>query len=300
MGLPTSLPGPIEQPESPLSPIHTAKPQIGFATRLVQPPSIVYVTQDDSLSVVVFNSAPNMAIAVGYRLLRADGVIIAAENAFQVAAQPGVQVFTVNLSEGFLLSAVCATQQVNVRRGQCFVSLSIVPDGPGHLVAQGYLSTDYLTYGGVVAWPGGRQISSIEGPGHVYVTTFANPPAGSGYLIQPPTNRRWRVISLAVHFVTSGVVINRFPTFLWGAGGSGAGKTITSTPVTAGSGVNVWLANYGYQQPDNPGFDIFLGIGEYLFLDANVGAELTADGLQALDAFFNLSMLVEEWMEPTS
>jgi len=300
MGMPTSLPGPIAQPESPSTPILSAKSLIGFATRLVQPPSIVYVTIDDVLNLTMWNSLAGLTLMVVFRLLRADGqIIVETSEVIPPATRQATEV-QVSLTEGFLLSVWVQQVVGTPLRGQMWIQASIAQRGAGTGQITQPLFCDYLSLPQGLGWPGGRQISSVEGPGLITTVTVIGQNAQLPYTLTVPLNMRWVLHSMSAQLATSPVVSNRTPTIrLRGAGGVSIYEAQSSISQPANVQIDYSFANVGIQAPAASLYQI-VPIPTPLPLAAGGSIDLEDFGSGAGDTWNTISTTYEEWFDPTS
>ncbi len=84
--------------------VASQRPAVKFLSRGVQPPSQVYVTNQDVLTLLAASSQTAEAITVTYRLLRADGELISGQFIFPITGDNNLNVKSEPLAEGFLLS----------------------------------------------------------------------------------------------------------------------------------------------------------------------------------------------------
>ena len=92
-----------------------------------------------------------------------------------------------------------------VRRGECYVRITLLMDGePVQRLASAYL-TDSKT----LSWPPGQYEGFTEGPGLIYQYAATNPGAGAEVLVTVPTNARWRLIALKLNLITDATVVDR-------------------------------------------------------------------------------------------
>jgi len=96
-------------------------------------------------------------------------------------------------------------QTAPVRRGECYVRVTLLLDGePVQRLSAGYL-TDSKT----ISWPPGVHEGFLEGPGLIRTITGTNPAAGAAISETVPTNAAWKFKSLRVSLATDGNVANR-------------------------------------------------------------------------------------------
>lgn len=183
---------------------------VSWNMKRLAPPSPLYVGVDDQLRVSVATSQTGEVVTIGYRLLRAaDGKIVA--GSFVVTPTPlnfPPPAVTQQLAEGFLLSISCQAK-VALNRGQTFVRVALAPASLGSSVAAQQLMSDYVTTQQAPAFPNGRILSSVEGPGWVHAVQQNTPGAGFDWGENFGSTVRRRLIGARAQLQTSAVVQNR-------------------------------------------------------------------------------------------
>ena len=178
----------------------------------LEPPSNLYVGPDTWLRVEGISTLSTETLQITYRLMLVTGEIHIGKETLPL---PTAGVFTTKvfpLAEGYLLSVMVANSVSTTQRGQLFASVAL-HQGPsataGIDVAQ--LIQDYVDSFTAAFWPGGRAISSIEGPGAIGTNTPSNPAAGTDFSITVSAAQHWRLRALSALFTTSATVANRRP-----------------------------------------------------------------------------------------
>jgi len=197
MPLPSTLPAP--NPYGPL---------ITFQTENILPPSAIYISPQDLITVNVTSPSVTANVTVSYRLLKPDGTLITTADSF---VAPAAGSFAANLqippAEGFLLSLVVRSD--NVSRGQAFVrvflfsgALSAGAVNP-HMFAQGYVSTL-----DVVTFPQSTAESSLSGRGWLH-DVLVSAGLGLNAVFTVPAHVHWLIRAIQFALVTSGAAGNR-------------------------------------------------------------------------------------------
>jgi hypothetical protein len=188
--------------------IYTAKPDVRFLSKAVQPPSQVYVDVGDDIVVSAASSQVNEAVTVSYRLLRFDGELVLGQFQIRPPSNRSVITYQESLAEGFLLSVSCKAN-IATTRGQTFVRIFLTDPALGSGQPSYMLMADYVTTQMAPATPGGRVLSPAEGPGWSRSLSFASPGAGNPWIVSVPLNARWRIKNFFATFGTDGVAGNR-------------------------------------------------------------------------------------------
>ena len=209
MGLPDTLPGPLLPPDQSPTPILTARPLVNFRTRQVDPPSDVYVTVDDLIHLRAYTGQANVVVQITYRVLLANGQVMESTDNVVVSGDRLPHDFFFSLAEGFILSLDVRCTNSGMLRGMVWCEVDIATGTPPSTVDTQPLLSDYVLTSHTLGWPGGRQISSIEGPGAI-LTQVSNPAVGVGSVVfTVPTNSRWHVHSLDASITTDATAGNR-------------------------------------------------------------------------------------------
>lgn len=287
---------PSDQTPAPLAGSSSA---VAFAFKDIAPPSPLYVDVDDNLGITAASSVGNETVTVNLRLLEPNGRLQDMQFQLPTAANRTVARQTFRLMQGFILSASAVSASA-VTRGQTFVRVFIQRGASGAASPAQILFADYVTNVGNPAFPNGRVVSPVEGPGMVYTFNVASPAAGSDWTQLPPLGARWRVRSGSALLTTSAVVANRVPSiflqspvqFDWIA--SALANIVASTAARVSfSGISPYIGLTANQlvlplPPD-------LVIGNNGPASANIGTS-TAN-LQAADQWSQIQLLVEEWLD---
>jgi hypothetical protein len=186
-------------------------PQISFLTKDVQPPSPLYVSLTDRLQFTVWNDVPFIELDFVGRLLEPDGSLKQIFFAVKPPTGNAAQFFYLNLAEGFMLSFSVTTPTPGVTRGQCFVNVALVRGSVAQPLYSQALVQEYVSLNQAAVWPAGRIVSPLEGPGNFKSFHQTNLAGVNPITVGVNANRRWRIISASMIFVTDGVVANRVP-----------------------------------------------------------------------------------------
>lgn len=271
---------------------------VTFGIKDLTPPSDLYLQRDDLMFFRVWTSVPGLNVGLHVRVLDTNGVIFAGDYPTFPTSNRALNSTTFQLTEGFLLSAVCFLAGATVRRGQCFVQVGVVRGAPPTTFVVAGLISDYLVSPEFLPWPGGKWIQPLEGPGARLTITGSVPAAGADIVQTVPTNARWKVVSLRASLTSSAAAGNRNVTAFLGAAGStyfrgpsnlnqiaGTTQAYSASPLTI-SGLQ--LAGDA-QLPFAP--------DAYLLAGDQFGTSTT--GLLAGDQWAAPVFQVEEWIETT-
>lgn len=206
---------------------------VSFAFQNIGPPSPLYIQRDDVLVVEGISAIADSLNVVARLLLATPPIpgqpdtqlppgakitgmvggtpIVTIGPTFKIPANNTAALVTIPLAEGYLLSLAVAAVTGSTIRGQTFVRAWIAR-GPASVTnpnAGLLLTADYVVKGQPTTWPGGRVISSVEGPGNLAVETVANPAAGADWSLAITTQQRWRIAALNAQLLTSAAAGNR-------------------------------------------------------------------------------------------
>jgi hypothetical protein len=274
----------------------TRKPDgVSFLRRAVQPPSFVYVENEDDIAVACASSQTAETVTINYRLLRFDGQIIEGQFAVSPASNRTVKNYSESLAEGFLLS-VSARASVATTRGQTFLRVFLTSPAFGGNLPSYMLFADYVTTQMAPAHPNGRVLSPSESSGNLRIVTGSNPAAGADCQINVPTNARWRLQSFFCTLSAGAAVANRQPFIQIASGGFGVYTVPFNAVVTAGQFAQLTAAPASLNVPS---------VGQFLFAPLPNDFKLIPVGtistlttaIQIADQYANVQMQVEEWLD---
>jgi hypothetical protein len=275
--------------------VESVKPNVGFLKRGVQPPSNVYIETSDQLIVGVATSAIGEVLTVSYRILRYDGIVIHGQFTISPPSTRTVTIHAEPLTEGFLLSMSCKAA-VATTRGQTFVRAFLTKPSLGAGQPSYMLMADYVTTAMAPAFPNGRNITPVEGPGNPRSISVTPPAAGADWLLRVPVNARWKVRALTATLSASAAVANRFPSFAL----SSAGNTVSDSGTLVALTANQSVIYNGMAIPSpatRPTFFDILSIPPDLSLLANDLIQSNTVAIQAFDQWTGISVAVEEWLD---
>jgi hypothetical protein len=281
---------------APLTPNNS---RVSFLFQDVPPPSILYVDVDDRLVLQAATSTNNEVVTVNVRLLLPDGRL--EDMQFQVRPLNTRAVLAQNfsLAQGYILSVSAVAAQA-ITRGQTFLRISTQrgASGPGNPAQM--LFADYVTTQATSAYPNGRVLSPVEGPGFVYFFAESNPAAGADWGVVLPANTRWRVRGMTGVLTTSAAVANRQPSIaVLGSTGQGFQGFPTVNAVASGT-YHITAGGIAPYTAINP-LDIPLPLPPDLVLASTSGVASAIQGstvgLQAGDQWSAVALLIEEWLD---
>ena len=275
--------------------ILTASPLVRFLTQAVQPPSVVYVTTDDTIVVGAATTLNDEVVTVSYRLLKAGGQVVFGQFTVAPAASRTVSVHAEPLAEGFLLSVSCKAA-VATTRGETFVRLFLTNSALGQGQPSYMLMADYVTTAMAPGHPNGRQLAPVEGPGHITTVAVPNPPIGSDWAMAVFPNSRWRLISWTGTLDTSAVAGTRVPCFQVNSGAAAAFKGGAAAGI--GPGTIMQFCGSALTAVTSASISVInvpIPPNEFLFSGGTF--QTNTDGLQAGDAWAAITLQVEEWLD---
>ena len=182
-----------------------------------------------------------------------------------------------------------------VRRGECYVRITLLADGEPvkRLVAA------YLTDGKTLSWPDGVHEDFTEGAGLIRIVTGTNPAAGAEISEAVPANARWKLKGLIASLVSDATVLNRKVRFEVDDGTNVIFPTITG-PNHAASSTFVYVPTAGYpvEQAAIHGANYYIfPLPMDLVLFQGYQIYTVTANIQAGDDWGAPRILVEEWIE---
>ena len=106
---------------------------------------------------------------------------------------------------GEIQSLTVSPATTPVRRGECYVRVSLMLDGE----PVQRLTAAYLTDSKTLSWPPGVHEGFTEGPGLKRIVVGTNPAAGAEITEAAPTNAVWKLLALWIQLICDATVINR-------------------------------------------------------------------------------------------
>lgn len=321
MGSSVILPGP-GQPAQGADPNFASASQpssVRFVTDSLPPPSPLYLTRDDALSVVTYNSFPNPSFSISGRFLLPAGttlgqpgqpgskttaggavsvpLIVPFFNNFTATSDKLRNRFTLPLFEGFLLGVQLFGGQPGPKRGQCFAYLELFRGLQPNTFGTQTLVSDYLTAGISIGWPGGRIIDQPEGAGWIHTIQQANPAAGADWTFTVPTNTRLRIISMEAQLAVANSGAARPVELIVDDGANIIARMATNVaaPINGTSSINFSAAG---TPSASIASDLYAQMPSTLTLAAGQRIRSNTTNIVAGDSWSNIWFLVEEWLEP--
>lgn len=275
----------------------TRPPATKYAVTGVMPPAALAISTSDSFVVRIWNSAASINVRVVWRILLPDGTIVPNMMSLNPDATRAANIFSINLTDGFLLSVHVYTVTSGIKRGQCFVQVALHQDNLSNLVSAQLITEGYVTTGVSLTFPGGPNGYAFEGYGNIRSITGTQPAAGAEISETVPTGAVWRLVAIRLSFTASVAVANRTPG-LQMTDGSNVLALLWSNFATAALGQhgytfaeNITTINAAFSESwDNLLFARFMLAG-WKFTTTTVN-------IQAADQWAAPQYVVEEWMQP--
>jgi hypothetical protein len=186
-------------------------PELLFKHRGVQPPSALYVTQDDFLRVSIFTTASTTSLVLGLRIMGADGQVRREEESLDGVSLSTLTTKTFGLREGFLLGVAVSNLGGGLADGVCFVSVGL-QFGSGSRAPYQILAQDYVTNLFSVEWPAAavrHGSSAALGTGSALSQQVSNPAAGAEWTFTVPAATTYTLKSVFYQLVTSSAAATR-------------------------------------------------------------------------------------------
>ncbi|SRR5713101_438536 len=263
-------------------------------------PLPLWVTPDDLLIVGVRSLLGGNLLRLGGMIWHPDGTQHELNTNITPPNDGSLNFTSVQLHYGYLVhAAVMATSNIP-NRGQTLASIQIARPPASAFRTRWFLGMDYVTGMNVVAWPPGRVVSGVEGPGLPIRVAVANPAAGADWTTFLINSTRWRVWGAQATLVTSAAVANRIPNLRLDDG-TGTGRLLVPTTLTIPASttrtVN-WVPGYPSVGTDVAA-SLLSGIAAPVpFLLAQAGdIRVQTTNLQVGDQWSAITVLVEQWLE---
>lgn len=183
-----------------------------FHPSLIGPHSF-YLTGEDFLRLELYNSAASVTVKVSGRFLDLDGQVTPFEMTLASAGSGALETALTRLGEGWLLNATAYVSSGAPSSSNCFASLTVRRGATGASMELGCLVQDFLTATRRAIYPwhttaagSGGSISTL---GTARLVTGTTPSAGSEISEAVPVGKTWRLLSVLLYLLPSGVAGTR-------------------------------------------------------------------------------------------
>lgn len=279
------------------SPITSRPPQINFTDRFVQPPSALYVFRDDLLFIRSLSSAGGRTLRLRGRLLTPTGEVLTLDFVHLTAVGTRAPLMeTFDLAEGFLLGLAVVPETLATSRGETFVTVGITRGGTAEPAITQVLFSGYIEGVTMQSWPGGKVLSSVEGPGRLLKLVSPDPGAGVDITVTAPANVRWRVMAMGFTFTASATVTTRIVRVDVVVDGAVVARIPANGSHTASQARRYSAAPVSAAAVDTSGA-LLIPIPENVFLQEGDTIGTSTANLQFDDDFDAPEVYVEEWLQ---
>ena len=259
-------------------------------------PHGIYVTGDDFLLITSINSVASVRLALGGRMVQADGRPHHFADSHVATADRVAATSTMRLGEGWLQELTIGVTGATPQFGQTFVRVDLVRgDGPGR-TAHGTLIQGPLTAVQRSAWPGSPLEFTLGLPGALRSRAGTDPAAGADVSETVPTGARWRFLSLRVVLVTDGTAANRTPNLVFDDGTTVFAMAAPNFNMAASLTFQYHFVASGVTHVHTSASGQVAAPAN-LILPAGFRIRTSTGSIQAGDNFGAPQLLVEEWLE---
>lgn len=276
--------------------IETLRREVHFERRNLQPATTLYVTVEDRLRVLIFNSVAGAEVDLQLRMQMPDGQVIPYVRQLLPSSNRASNSFEQDLAEGFLLDCSVSTPTAGLRAGACYVVVQIIRGTGANAIVVRSLLANYVTTGMSVGWPEGPSASSVQGQGVVLAVPVSNPAAGADWTVTVPTGARWQVQGVTATLATSATVATRVPQFeirdaggvlLYTQGGASVAAGVAASQFSWTGGVPQQANNQRAIEP----------LPDFCWLAQGMAIDTTTASIQVGDQWSSIRILVVEWIE---
>lgn len=268
-----------------------AAPLVTFKTKDTEPPSTLYVSQEDSLQIRVFSYLAGQSLNVLLRTLRPDGTVFETSQNFPLAAVQTLQTFQVNLEEGYLLGLLVAYNATGAAPHTNWIAVNLLRNGSVQVLVSGQ-----LTPGAFLGWPGGPMLMPRDGAGVIRSITGSTPAAGAEINEVVPTNLRWNLLAFRYSLTTAVAVANRESNLTMDDGVNIFVTDVSSfTQAASLTETYAWMQNVQRQQGAQATV-LTLPLPAVL-LEGGFRIRTSTTNLQAADQYTAPQYLVQEWFD---
>lgn len=270
-------------------------PTVSFKFQDVDPPSALYITENDQITLII-KSSQTLGVVIRTRILRRDGVQQFQSETFQVTGNRTGQQFGFNLTEGYLLGVQLSNTVGGFSTGQIYVQCWFTHGGILSGFSTQPLFAGYLRPNTSVGWPSVNIPSALDGLGFVRSIVGTTPAAGAEVNETVPTGARWRLQSFSVVLNTSATVANRQSTIVVDDGVNIFFEGDSAAAVVASSTARITYSP-GLTTVNGIALDQLAPTPSPLYLMAGWRLRTVTLGLQAGDQYASPKYSVEEWIE---
>lgn len=264
--------------------------------RTLGAPGAFYMTGEDALQISGWNITSAARLRASGRFLGCDGVIRSFEHDLPLTTDRVIASLTRQLGEGWLLNLTVRVTGATSVYGQTVARAQVVRGLETSGIVLATLCHGAVTSMQPIAFPNGRVLSMVEGPGAVRSVTGTDPAAGVEISETVPTGARWRLLSVSFALVTDATVATRIPAVVVDDGTNtysrtdgGVGQTASLTRIFTAAGGGMFATNVGGQH--------HIPFSNRLLLLAGHRVRTVTSNLQAGDNYGAPQLLVEEWIE---
>lgn len=278
----------------PVAQIQSTGPQARFLVKDIPPPTAFYVDEKDTLAVIVRAFTAAETISIRTRLLRMDGKIVDHQQKHLVTGQYLQDIFTIPLTEGFLLSCLIGQDSGIEDPGNTYATVVITRGGSAisnwaHLLTAGYVTS--IT---PLSWPTSPPHHPLEGPGMLRTVASLDPVAGAEISETVPDRAIWRPIAWTATLVTNATAANRRVNLLFDTGVTVYHRLRAQIDQTASQTTLYSASNPGAGNDTPNVFAPLMGTMELRLREGHRIRTLT-EALQAGDNWGAALLLVEQW-----
>lgn len=259
-------------------------------------PKGVPVDIDDRVLVQVRNSVANLTLNAQVRIQDTNGRIQLISQSIEPNAARTANNFTLNLATGFLLGIAVNSPTTLLRRGQTYVTISLVTGSGNNAIPWMILASDYIENEQAVSWPRGRIKGLTEPPGFFRLVEPANPNAGSEILVTQEANTFWKIHWINYTLVTDTTAGDRHSKIQLGFGT----EIILDCHQAQTQAGNLTREYHYYHTVDAVADPVNAIFGQLPIqapvLSGGTLIQTTTNNLSANDQYQQINILVEEWL----
>ncbi len=270
---------------------------VTWAFKKVAPPSPVYITRDDQISMLGITTSVGETLTVNGRLLTIDGVIMPFQVQLNFPTAGVNQTKVLTGVEGFILSlSVVASQatQFGISFARLWINRGLQStNNLFQVLVSGYCTTQCAA-----TWPGQQLQYTRQGPGELRTVTITNPAAGADFTFNNGGSVLFdmNVYSVCATLTTSAAVANR-QVEVQVTDGSARVIYRAAAPanITASSTVNVCLTT-GQLNTGIITTDLLIPLPVPCLLFQQYSIKIVTTNLQGADQWSNIAGHVEKWV----
>lgn len=259
-------------------------------------PHALYVSGEDNLRTLSYNSVASVELSISGRFLSVEGRVTPFRFRHVCNSDRTVKATIDKLGEGWILGLSVLVLGAAPIWGQTWARVEIARGFDGDLTALQVVTSGLVTATQRLSYPGRPPAHPLELPGAIRRLTGTNPAAGAEISETVPVGARWRLLVWHGALATDATVSNRTARLTFDDGTTVYVRASNAFAHTA-STTNLYTAGEGLNSISTLGASLHIPLPAGHRLLAGHRVRSSTFNLQATDDWSAPEMLVEEWLE---